>query len=178
MNAPNNTQDAMAAFSPATGSASVLDMCCGPRMMWFDKDDERAVFLDRRREREQARAINSTLEAFVITVTDQTTAITTGTAKLTIPYWPYDFRLVEIVGGLTTVQGSGNIFTVDVNKNGTTMLSTKLTIDNSETTSKTAATPAVISVASITEDDVITVDIDAVGTGGAGLKLTFMGVRA
>jgi hypothetical protein len=31
--------------------ADVLDMCCGPRMMWFDKDDERAVFLDRRRER-------------------------------------------------------------------------------------------------------------------------------
>ena len=33
------------------GGASVLDMCCGPRMMWFDKEDPRAVFLDRRRER-------------------------------------------------------------------------------------------------------------------------------
>ena len=30
---------------------TVLDMCCGPRMMWFDKADPRAVFLDRRRER-------------------------------------------------------------------------------------------------------------------------------
>ncbi len=33
------------------GSASVLDMCCGPRMMWFNKEDPRAVFSDRRRER-------------------------------------------------------------------------------------------------------------------------------
>ena len=29
----------------------VLDMCCGPRMMWFDKQDVRAVYLDRRSER-------------------------------------------------------------------------------------------------------------------------------
>jgi ubiquinone/menaquinone biosynthesis C-methylase UbiE len=37
--------------SAPIGSASVLDMCCGPRMMWYDKNDERAVFLDRRHER-------------------------------------------------------------------------------------------------------------------------------
>jgi SAM-dependent methyltransferase len=29
----------------------VLDMCCGPRMMWFDKRDPRAIYVDRRRER-------------------------------------------------------------------------------------------------------------------------------
>ena len=29
----------------------VLDMCCGPRMMWFDKGDPRAVFIDRRQEK-------------------------------------------------------------------------------------------------------------------------------
>jgi len=26
----------------------VLDVCCGPRMMWFEKQDERAIFHDRR----------------------------------------------------------------------------------------------------------------------------------
>lgn len=26
----------------------VLDVCCGPRMMWFNKDDKRAVFQDKR----------------------------------------------------------------------------------------------------------------------------------
>lgn len=28
----------------------VLDVCCGPRGMWFDKSDERALFVDRRSE--------------------------------------------------------------------------------------------------------------------------------
>jgi SAM-dependent methyltransferase len=28
----------------------VLDACCGPRMFWFDRDDSRALFIDRRRE--------------------------------------------------------------------------------------------------------------------------------
>lgn len=31
-------------------SAQVLDPCCGSRMMWFDKDDDRAVFGDIRSE--------------------------------------------------------------------------------------------------------------------------------
>ncbi|MBH2948224.1 class I SAM-dependent methyltransferase [Serratia marcescens] len=29
---------------------SILDMCCGSRMFWFDKEDERAVFSDKRSE--------------------------------------------------------------------------------------------------------------------------------
>lgn len=28
----------------------VLDACCGPRMFWFDPNDPRALFIDRRRE--------------------------------------------------------------------------------------------------------------------------------
>ena len=28
----------------------VLDVCCGPRMFWFDKRDPRALFVDKRRE--------------------------------------------------------------------------------------------------------------------------------
>lgn len=28
----------------------VLDVCCGPKGMWFDKHDERAMYLDKRRE--------------------------------------------------------------------------------------------------------------------------------
>ncbi len=29
---------------------TVLDVCCGPKMFWFDKCDGRALFLDKRRE--------------------------------------------------------------------------------------------------------------------------------
>jgi 23S rRNA G2069 N7-methylase RlmK/C1962 C5-methylase RlmI len=28
----------------------VLDVCCGPKSMWFDKQDERALYLDKRKE--------------------------------------------------------------------------------------------------------------------------------
>ena len=28
----------------------VLDVCCGPKGMWFDKQDKRAMYLDKRRE--------------------------------------------------------------------------------------------------------------------------------
>ena len=41
----------------------VLDMCCGSRMMWFDKKDPRAVFIDNRRERhEMPRPKRGTVE--------------------------------------------------------------------------------------------------------------------
>jgi|SRR5882672_9013 len=29
---------------------AVLDACCGPRMMWFDREDRRALFIDKRQE--------------------------------------------------------------------------------------------------------------------------------
>tara|TARA_R100001460_G_scaffold92441_1_gene134338 strand:- start:230 stop:703 length:474 start_codon:yes stop_codon:yes gene_type:complete len=29
---------------------TVLDVCCGPKGMWFDKKDQRALYLDNRRE--------------------------------------------------------------------------------------------------------------------------------
>lgn len=28
----------------------ILDVCCGARMFWFDKNDQRAIFLDKRNE--------------------------------------------------------------------------------------------------------------------------------
>lgn len=28
----------------------VLDVCCGSRMFWFDKNDDRSIFLDKRKE--------------------------------------------------------------------------------------------------------------------------------
>ncbi|OCJ30615.1 class I SAM-dependent methyltransferase [Serratia sp. 14-2641] len=34
----------------ATAEKSILDMCCGSRMFWFDKQDSRAVFADIRDE--------------------------------------------------------------------------------------------------------------------------------
>ncbi|MGP3297863.1 class I SAM-dependent methyltransferase [Serratia marcescens] len=36
---------------PALEGKSILDMCCGSRMFWLDKQDERAVFMDKRSEK-------------------------------------------------------------------------------------------------------------------------------
>lgn len=116
-------------------------------------------------------------DAIIVAVGDETTAITTGTGKVTFPF-PFAFGLSELRIDLTTAQASGSIFTVDVNVDGATCLSTKLTIDNTETTSRTAATPAVISSGLINAGSRVSVDVDQIGaSGAAGLKVTFIGVR-
>jgi hypothetical protein len=67
---------------------------------------------------------------------------------------------------------------VDINEGGTTILSTKLTIDANEKTSTTAATAAVISDSALADDAEITFDIDVAGTGAKGLKVWLLGTRA
>lgn len=112
---------------------------------------------------------------FSIPVSDETTTITIGNAKFT---WraPYAFTVTSVRASVNTVSSSG-IPTVDINESGTTILSTKLTIDANEKTSVTAATAAVISDSSIADDAEITMDIDVAGTGAKGLKVWIRGTR-
>ena len=117
-------------------------------------------------------------EYLVCAASDESTALTTGTTKVTFRM-PYAMTLSAVRCSLTTAQTSGSIFTVDINEGGTTILSTKLTIDNTEKTSTTAATAAVISDVNLADDAEITIDIDQVGDGTAkGLKITLIGTRA
>ena len=117
-------------------------------------------------------------ESIILAASDETTALTTGTSKVTFRM-PYAFTVSAVRASLSTAQTSGSILTVDINDGGTTILSTKLTIDNTEKTSTTAATPAVISDTSLADDAEITIDIDQVGDGTAkGLKITLIGTRA
>jgi len=117
-------------------------------------------------------------ESIVVAASDETTALTTGAAKVTFRM-PYAFTLTAVRASLTTAQASGSIFTVDINESGTTILSTKLTIDNTEKTSTTAAAAAVISDAALSDDAEITIDIDQIGDGTAkGLKVVLIGTRA
>lgn len=114
-------------------------------------------------------------ESIIVAVGDETTAITTGTAKVTFRM-PYAFTLTEVRASLTTVSSSGNP-AIDVNEGGVSIFSTTLTIDANEKTSTTAATPAVISDSSLADDAEITIDIDAAGTGAKGLKVTLIGYK-
>jgi hypothetical protein len=114
----------------------------------------------------------------VVAASDETTALTAGTAKITFRM-PRAVTLTAVRASLTTAQASGSIFTVDINEAGTSILSTKLTIDNTEKTSTTAATPPVISDANLADDAEMTIDIDQIGNGTAtGLKVMLIGTYA
>lgn len=122
------------------------------------------------------------IESWSFALSDEATPITTGTNKLR---WraPFAIDLTEIprisLSVTQTGSGGGGLVTVDVNETGSTMLSTKLTIDNGEKTSTTAAAPAVMSDSHIANDAEISWDIDVVGDGtAAGLKFTFIGRRS
>lgn len=120
----------------------------------------------------------SSTESLIIAVSDETTDLTTGTAKVTFRM-PYAFTLSAVRASVTTAP-TGATLTVDINESGATILSTKLTIDAGEKTSTTAATAAVISDADLADDAEITVDIDQIGStvAGAGLKVILIGVQA
>jgi len=114
-------------------------------------------------------------ETIIVAVSDETTAITTGTAKVTFRM-PFAMTLTDVRGSLATASSSG-IPTFDINEGGTTILSTKLTIDANELTSTTAATPAVISDTTLADDAEMTIDIDVAGTGAKGAKVALIGYR-
>jgi len=122
--------------------------------------------------------IQDKTEYLTIACSDESTALTAGTAKITFRM-PYAMTLTSVRASLKTAQTSGSIFTVDINESGSSVLSTKLTIDNTEKTSTTAATAPVISDGNLADDAEITIDIDQVGDGTAkGLKVTLIGTRA
>lgn len=106
---------------------------------------------------------------------DETTALTAGTNKVSFRM-PHGMILNEVRASLVTAQTSGNIFTVDINVDSVSVLSTKITIDNTEKTSKTAITTPVISNTLLLDDSEITIDIDQIGDGTAkGLTVTLIG---
>lgn len=121
-----------------------------------------------------------TAEFLVIAASDETTALTTGMGK-TAFRMPFAMTVTEVRASVNTAP-TGSTLIVDINEGagaGTTILSTKITIDASEFTSEDAATPPVISDTALADDARITIDIDQVGAtiAGAGLKVTLIGYR-
>lgn len=111
-----------------------------------------------------------------IACSDETTAIDATGEKASFRM-PFAFTLTAVRAHLTSACATGT-FTVDINEAGTSVLSTKLTIDATELTSTTAATAAVISDSAIADDAEITIDVDNVANStGTGLKVFLIGVR-
>lgn len=116
-------------------------------------------------------------QCIMVVCSDETTALAAETLPLVF-HMPYAFTLTgeKIRCGLSTPQATGSIFTVDVKQNGTSILSTKVTIDNTEETSNTATTPPVVSDDTLANAAKMTVVIDQIGDSTAkGLKLYLIG---
>lgn len=107
-------------------------------------------------------------------------ALTTGDGKAYIAITGAlgGLNLVDVTAALTTNSSSGAV-SVQVHNvtQAADMLTTNLTVDASEPTSLTAATPAVIDAANddVAAGDIIRIDVDGAGTGAKGLivALTF-----
>ncbi len=116
-------------------------------------------------------------ESLTVALSDETTSITTGVAKITFRA-PFAWTLTRIPRASLSSASVSGIPTVDINVNGNSILSTKLTIDENEKTSTTAATAAALSSTSIADDAEITMDVDVAGSAAKGLKVTLYYKRA
>jgi len=117
-----------------------------------------------------------TKKPIIIAVGDESTVLSVGTAKIKFRI-PMSFTVDEVRASLVVAGTGAALVTVDINEAGTSILSTKITIDATEKTSKTAAIPPVISDASIADDAEMSIDIDVIDTDNvaAGLKVTLIG---
>ena len=120
-------------------------------------------------------------QSFIVACSDESTALTTGTAKVSFRM-PYAFTLTAGEGGIQASCNqapTGAILTMDINEAGSTILSTKLTIAIGSTTSVGGTAP-VISDVNLAANALMTIDIDQIGSTnpGTGLKVTLIGVKA
>lgn len=106
---------------------------------------------------------------------DQSTDWTTG-LKVTFT-WRFGATTLSSTPIDCVTAPTGSAAQFDVKKNGATIYGTKPTIDAGETTTDTAATPAVISTTSLANGDIITIHIDQIGSSnkGQGGVITFVG---
>ena len=113
----------------------------------------------------------TTRSIFACAASDETTPFEVGANAITFMA-PIDFSIVDISASLSSTQLTGDDVTADVNVNGTSILSTKITFDNGVVSTIANPIKPVLSKTKVIAGDKITVDIDQVGDGTAtGLKV-------
>jgi hypothetical protein len=125
-------------------------------------------------------------DSIAIVCSDRPTGLEAGTAIVTDTNvggltMPFGFSLLEVQASLVSGAASGS-FTIDVHVSGTTVLSTKCTIDATEETSQTAAVPSVLSdgrkIVDIPKGTIVSVDVDDDADGTAlGLTVYLVGLQ-
>ena len=116
-----------------------------------------------------------TPQSFVVMLSDRDTSLTTGTARAVIRM-PFPFFVLE-ARAFTRVAPTGAGIIVDVNAGGTSILSTRVTIDATARSSATASAQPVISAPLLADDAEVSFDIDQVGSTepGRGLGVSLIG---
>lgn len=118
------------------------------------------------------------LEFFEVALSDEATAITMGAGKASW-FMGYDFTVTGAYIGAGAAVSTAGVTTVDVLKNGASILSTKASIGNGMRTSLAGAesVAAVIGTAGSVKGDYFSASIDSAGTALKGLKLILIGHR-
>lgn len=123
-----------------------------------------------------ATPLLSSKKTVEIKVFDDSTSLTTGDEKYVwvVPSQFNNRLIIGVFATITTVSSSGTP-TIQIRNitDSVDVLSTAITIDVSEYTSDTAATPAVINTSNddLTTGDRIAIDVDVAGTGAKGLSV-------
>lgn len=117
-------------------------------------------------------------ESFSFALSDETSALTASTTVQKVTFrMPYAFTITSVQASVRTAGTGAALLTVDVHDSGTTIFSTKITLDASEKTSTTAATAAVLSDTALAADAEVTFFIDQLDTDSAarGVKVSIIG---
>lgn len=90
---------------------------------------------------------------------------------------PFDGFITK-VGATVDTAGTTGATTVDIKKNGTSIFTTKITVDSTKKTSRTATTPYVFDTSKIAfvEGDIFTFDITTISSTPAKGMTVFMNV--
>ena len=115
------------------------------------------------------------ITSFICACSDETTAIDSTGTKFTM-YMPYAYTISEVRASLTTTSSSGTP-TIDINEDGSTILSTKITIDSGDLISTDSTTQPVLSDTALADKSKITIDVDVTGTDATGLKVYIIGYK-
>jgi len=101
-------------------------------------------------------------------------SVADGVMKFTVPPEMDGMNLVSIGASVYSASDGGTAINISLYNLTQTqdMLSTQLTIDNTETTSKTAAAPAVINAETddVADGDVLRVDVNQKGANALGFE--------
>lgn len=120
-------------------------------------------------------------EMIAIALGDESTVLAAASTSVPVVtyHMPYAFTLTNVKVGCTVAGTGAALLTVDVHEAGTTVLSTKVTVDASEKTSGTAATAMVISDSALAADSLIEVFVDLIDTDNvaAGVKVYLIGYQ-